>query len=255
MLNSVEINHLEKRWQRWKLKSIISKSLVVSIALCIIPLVWLLIYYVPMLFSQPNNQIENEKKNITTIAKKENTKNSNIKDDSEKQKKTIETAKDTAVIEQPMNEEELIEYVKANKKYPNHTKEQVMEEEYIELEPDDYTQEEYAQEEPKKPTIEITTKSIDTSKDDTHNLNDIDNAIKLAEKFYKQKEYKKSQKWALSANNMDPKNEKSWIIFAKSIAKNGEPKKAIKALSAYLKINPKASNVSSLIRKIKHGDY
>ncbi len=248
MLNSVEINHLEKKWQKWRMRKIISQLLIVSIFLCIIPIIWIMYNYLPLLFSG-----EVQKKNIpTTIIK--NTEQ-NI---SEHNNSTIPTPPSTPkkvqapLIEQPMSEEEIIEYVKAKKS--TSSKEQVMEEEFIELEPDE--EDEYMQQEMQKPKLEIQTTYISKKQaSQKRGENSVTHALKLAEKFYNKKDYKQAQKWALKANDLDSKNEKSWIIFAKSLAKNGKPTKAIQALNAYLKTNPNSKQATALIRKIKHGDY
>ena len=76
-------------------------------------------------------------------------------------------------------------------------------------------------------------------------------AIKIAQQFLSKKSYKRSLKWALIANEIDTKSEKSWILFAKSKVALGQKKDAINALSEYLK-NHKSSNVKTLLDDIKN---
>lgn len=256
MLDSVEVNALEKRWKKWRLKQITSRLLLGLIVFCIVPLSWLIYKYLPLLINPPATKtIEisklNKPKEDKTVYKPsvmpENTK--------------------PQIPEMPVQEEEIFEYSKIEKP-PTKTppKQQIIkkepirevivepEEEYIEVEPE----EEYIEVEPQKPRIDIQTSDIggfSNLKEKFYQSNNIIFALMIAEEHYNNKDYKNSNKWALIANNIDSKNERSWIIFAKSMAKNGKPKKAIRALNAYLKTNPNASKISALIRKIKHGDY
>ena len=71
----------------------------------------------------------------------------------------------------------------------------------------------------------------------------------ISEKFLEQKKYKKALKWALISNEIDDKNENSWILFAKSKMKMGKKQDAINALNAYLK-NNHSTNVKNLLDDI-----
>jgi len=64
-----------------------------------------------------------------------------------------------------------------------------------------------------------------------------DDALYLANNYYNQGNYDKSVKWSLVCNNLNSNSEESWIIFAKSKAKLGKNRDAIKILEAYLKEN------------------
>ncbi len=275
MLNSIQINHLEKRWQAWRLKQLVSKILIISILLCLIPLIWIVYSYTPALVNNepiqkkniaktqaveqnktlpplvkqtPPNPPKHEELNQTAIVqtKQPNTQEKQLK--AEKQK----------YQEPTFNEEEIIEYVKVQKPQRQIKQEPVLEEEFIELAEDEEYKEK--QEQPKKPKIEIKTTTLQETKQtkelkEQNRPDSIEYALMLAEEYYQKKDYKNSQKWSLKANNIDPNNEQSWILFAKSIAKNGKPQRAIRALNAYLKTSPNSSHVISLIGKIKHGDY
>ena len=72
----------------------------------------------------------------------------------------------------------------------------------------------------------------------------------LSEEFYYLKDYKNALQWALSANEIDPQNERSWILFAKL----GAPNDAIKALNVFQQSSP-SSKINVLIKKIQSGDY
>lgn len=78
-------------------------------------------------------------------------------------------------------------------------------------------------------------------------------ALMLAEEYYLSKNYVESNKWALIANNLDAENEKSWIWFAKSKVKLGQKEDAILALKTYLK-NTKSQAAQSLLNQITLGE-
>ena len=77
-------------------------------------------------------------------------------------------------------------------------------------------------------------------------------AILIAKAYYKAGNYVESEKWALSANNLDKNSEESWFLFAKSKAKLGKRKEALKILVSYNKKN-KSIKAKELIYKIKSG--
>ncbi len=65
----------------------------------------------------------------------------------------------------------------------------------------------------------------------------------LAKYFYKKGNYKKAEFWAMKTNDIDGEIEDSWLIFAKSRAKQGYRVEAIKILQEYY------DNTSSLKAK------
>jgi len=77
-------------------------------------------------------------------------------------------------------------------------------------------------------------------------------ALLLAKAYYKKNQYSSSEKWALSANKLDNSLEDSWLFFAKSKAKLGKKKEALRILVSYYKKShsPKAKR---LIGQIKTG--
>jgi len=85
--------------------------------------------------------------------------------------------------------------------------------------------------------------------------NNVAFSLILSEKFLEKKEYEKALKWALISNEIDEKNEQSWILFAKSKMKLGKKQDAINALNIYLKNNSSTivKNVLDDIKKKKIG--
>ncbi len=79
-------------------------------------------------------------------------------------------------------------------------------------------------------------------------------AVMLAEEFYNAKNYKESIKWSLMANQLEPENDKSWVLFAKSKVKMGEKEDAITALKAYL-VHNKSNSAQALLSQITLGDF
>jgi tetratricopeptide (TPR) repeat protein len=61
-----------------------------------------------------------------------------------------------------------------------------------------------------------------------------EDALRIAEAYYDLKKYKKAIKWAVEANTINPSDDKSWILFAKSEMAIGKKNEAIKVLRAYL---------------------
>ncbi len=74
-------------------------------------------------------------------------------------------------------------------------------------------------------------------------------SIALAKRLYKRKAYKKALKWALITNEIDNRNEESWILFAKAKVKLHQKKDAINALLAYLQIED-SSKVRAVLNDI-----
>jgi len=60
-------------------------------------------------------------------------------------------------------------------------------------------------------------------------------ALLLANTYYKKNNYTEAEQWALSANKLNNSLEESWLLFAKSKAKLGKKKEALKILVSYYK--------------------
>jgi len=74
-------------------------------------------------------------------------------------------------------------------------------------------------------------------------------AMIIAKKYFN-KDLKKSQLWALKANNLDPKREESWLLFADILLKENKKQKAIEILNIYLDTYGENSKVMAKIRSI-----
>jgi len=108
----------------------------------------------------------------------------------------------------------------------------------------------------KKPTIEIGMKDVDTItylKQKFYSTSSIVFALMLSEEYYNEKKYKDSLKWALTANDIDSQNTKTWYWFAKSKVKLNKKEDAIRALKAYLS-NNESKRLRTLLKKIELGD-
>jgi hypothetical protein len=79
---------------------------------------------------------------------------------------------------------------------------------------------------------------------------DFETALTLSEEYYKNSDYQKALKWAVSANSIDSKNEKSWILFAKSSYKLGRKQDAINALDNFAKTGG-SDQIRALLRQLK----
>ena len=77
-------------------------------------------------------------------------------------------------------------------------------------------------------------------------------SLKLAKIYYKKGDYKKAESWAVSTNNIDGDIEESWLIFAKSRAKQGDRKDAIKVLQSYYD-ETNSAKAKELLVKIRFG--
>ena len=107
-----------------------------------------------------------------------------------------------------------------------------------------------------KTKISIDMQEIDTIaylKDKYYSTSSIVFALMLSEEYYYEKKYKDALKWALTANDIDSQNTKSWYWFAKAKVKLNQNEDAIRALKAYLS-NNSSKRLSTLLHKIELGD-
>ncbi len=74
-------------------------------------------------------------------------------------------------------------------------------------------------------------------------------ALLIAKAYYRAGNYKKSEIWALKANNLNKSSEESWLLFAKSKDALGKKREALKILIAYYN-KTKSPNAKLLIEKI-----
>ncbi len=107
-----------------------------------------------------------------------------------------------------------------------------------------------------KPKIHIEMRDIDSIqylKEKFQRTHDLVFALMLCENYYSQKNYRKSLKWSIIANDIDSKNEKSWMWFAKSKYRLHKKEDAIKALRAFLELN-ESKNIKLLLKDILNGE-
>jgi len=99
------------------------------------------------------------------------------------------------------------------------------------------TKKELNKEQVTKPFIKTTT------------LPPFDKCILLANKYYKEGNYKEALKWAKNANIQNNKKAISWILSAKSLHKMGKKEEAIKLLKLYYNYN-KDEKVKKLMEQL-----
>jgi len=80
-----------------------------------------------------------------------------------------------------------------------------------------------------------------------------DIAIRIANEYYDQKEYKKSLFWAKKANHLNRKKRQSWILYARSLYALGDTEKAIKILKLYKHFST-SKEVDRILEKWIHND-
>lgn len=106
-----------------------------------------------------------------------------------------------------------------------------------------------------KKNVSISMKEVDTTtylKEKFYSSSNIVFALMLAEEYYNKENFTQSVKWSLTANDIDPSNDKSWFWFAKAKAKMDQKDDAIRALRAYLRDN-KSGRLESLLNNLELG--
>jgi len=74
-------------------------------------------------------------------------------------------------------------------------------------------------------------------------------ALKLSKLYFLKKSYKQAVKWSMIANELNEKDENSWIMFAKSKMKLGDVLSAKSALRTYSKVY-KSKKVRKLLNRM-----
>jgi hypothetical protein len=80
-----------------------------------------------------------------------------------------------------------------------------------------------------------------------------DDAIYLARYYYDKHEYSKAEHWAMQANILDSGQEESWLLYAKSKAKQGRRVSALRVLQAYFD-QTGSLRAKELIDRIRKGE-
>lgn len=95
----------------------------------------------------------------------------------------------------------------------------------------------------------ITKESIEEIENRFHAKKEPKDSMYLAKYYYKNGDYRRAEQWALATNRLDSGLEESWLVFAKSKAKQGNIEDAIRVLKAFSQSvdSPKAEELMSTI--------
>jgi hypothetical protein len=106
---------------------------------------------------------------------------------------------------------------------------------------------------PKKTTEELRIREeIKDLEEKFRETQDPQDSLEIAKYYYKIKDYKQAENWAVNTNNLDGDIEESWLIFAKARAKQGFRTDAIKVLQTfYDETNSQKAKV--LLDKLRRG--
>lgn len=96
------------------------------------------------------------------------------------------------------------------------------------------------------------TKTLEVLEERYSRHKSADTAAMIASEHYKSGDYQKAYKWAISANNLDAKNEKSWIVFAESANKLGKKEEAVSALENYIRSSQSDAAKNALLKIKNH---
>ncbi|WP_458701614.1 tetratricopeptide repeat protein [Sulfurospirillum sp. 1307] len=109
-------------------------------------------------------------------------------------------------------------------------------------------------EEPKNKKINLIVKEVGSKsalEERFKVANDFDSAIRLAKIYFDENNYDRAILWAKRASKIEPKEDLSWILFAKANYKKGNKKDAIKALEVYSEYF-RSKNVQQLLNKYRN---
>jgi len=259
MLN---IPELEKRWLRYKIKSLIPYALIslVSVIVLIVGVNYLL---------NDTNTVEKTKTTVVVpvekkshLVQKETPKLQKV----QPRKQEKQTASKT-VLEPSMNFLHTIKNeVQTTPAVTLHTKPQTLKKTapVAVVQPKPVKQEEIQTTvEPEKEEATpnyISIKRRDTKKD----IHEIIKRFKknhnpalslfVAKKYYELGEYKKAYNYALITNQINEDIEDSWIVFAKSLVKLNQKQRAIKTLKEYIRFS-NSSTAQILLNEIQSGKF
>jgi len=253
MLN---IKELEKRWLKYKIKSLIPYiSIFVTIPL-IIFLGIILLNYLPIKTTQVPHRIIEKKKHIfikkkIAVVKKKIiiVKKKKIKKEIQlKHVKSVELRPSLGFMKRIQNSAQPYYDDSDNIDISNIKKQTIKPEQIIE---------------PKKAIKQAIIKKIQIQ----NTRSDIKDIIKrfkknsnpalslfVAKKEYQLKNYNEAYNYALITNKLNHNIEDSWIIFAKSLVKLGKKSQAISTLKNYIKYSH-STNAQVLLSEIQSGKF
>lgn len=268
MLNLHEVIELENKWLAYINKKKKKKYFILYVLLAIF-FVLILLSIIFYAYSKGASELEmNVKKSNQEIKRQIDEKKVKI----EKEKILENKTKIENKIIEPIKEEKLV--VKENKMIDDNSDE-ILTLNIMNIDVKNSTLKK-SQETPQKQIIkaipktvntgnivitDLNTKTLDT-KEELNDLkylklkfaetNSIYFALDIANTYYSKAKYKDARDWALTANKINPKNDDSWILFAKSSYKLGFKEQAINSLNNYLK-NSNSKKIKDALDLIKKG--
>ena len=78
----------------------------------------------------------------------------------------------------------------------------------------------------------------------------LDLALMIANEYLKENNLTEARNWALKSNNMNPQDERSWLIFADILIKQGKIKKAREILNFYIDSYGKNDKIENKLRSL-----
>ncbi|MFT7003290.1 MAG: tetratricopeptide (TPR) repeat protein [Sulfurimonas sp.] len=271
MLN---INELESRWYKYKLKSYIP-YVVITISISIIVILFFTIYNSEIFFYNTNklkkpvavNIIEINKQEVPIVIKKQEEHNTTIKIEKEELVKEDKTNNSKTLMLSPslgfmtkMQQNSMSYYEKEDapvKRLHKPISKPIIKKEAI----------------PVKIPVEIqkvkkviVQKSIininrqNAQKDIAHVIarfkknNNPALSLFIAKKYYELQNYNQSYNYALMTNAINDNIDASWIIFTKSLVKLNKKDEAIKTLTKYIKYSH-SNQAKILLEEISSGKF
>lgn len=262
MLSPEHIFELEKRWKKWKLKRLMKLFLSLFVLIIAPCLIYSAYQYMP--FDNKKNELTIKKEQ--TPLKEEEQQLVNSAD--EPPKLSIQslppstyTPKPKTVnkLSTPKTEEIALEPEDVAVKEINEAKEVAPNPEETVAKKSSKPKNEDTIVVENRPKIHIDMQPVDRNsinylKEKFDSTGNVIFALMVAEEYYANNEYQNALRWALTANEINPKNEKSWMIFAMSKAKLNLPDEGIMALEEYLK-NNNSGKIESLLISLKRGTF
>lgn len=246
----IDLIELESRWFKYKLKSLIPYTVIVSSLIVISVIIYFIqdMKILNTVFAENIQQYNVEKKSVVQnnlpLAKEENITNK------------IQVTKEETVI--PFKQKEIIDdktvlepsfgFIKqmqhsSHTYYDNEREEEIVEKKQSIKKAQDTKKvihkHQEIQTKQKESTILINKR--DTYEDIKHVIarfkknNNPTLSLFVAKKYYELGEYNKSYNYALITNEINNNIEASWIVFTKSLVKLNKKKMAIKTLKAYIR--------------------
>jgi len=266
-----EIRKLEQQWTRYKARKIISLLLFISIFYAL----GAGGYYTFLNWNSLNGffskKVGLEESNRSTLYKKSIASKEDFKKDTNTsiKKETVEKAEYTESIVEELSLKPVIPIIDMEKEKARSYKPVVHKEKIhskrVKAKPSTYltvqelskVRKDDERDTTRLKRIHLGSSSknyIETMKNKFSKSKNSRDALLLAKAFYRKRNYKESETWALEANKLDSNLDESWIIFAQSKAKLRKKSEAINILAMYYK-RTKSPKVKAVLEKIKMGKF